>query len=110
MNYYLIKEYLKKIITDEFTLLNLKVMFWVLFSIVCFVIAIGSFALNASLLSYLPWGMIPLTETSISFFKALTIGLSSLSILVVEMEVMYRVARLINKKFKKNSAGGRYEK
>lgn len=109
MNYYLIKEYLKKILTDEITLLSINVMFWVLFSMFCLVIVIGSFALNANLLSYLPWAEIPLTETSISFFKALTIGISSLSFMVVEMEVMYRVARVINKKFKKYSAGGRYE-
>jgi len=110
MNYYLIKEYLKKIITDEITFLNFKVMFWVLYVMACLVISTGSVALNVNLLSYLPWAKIPLTEDSLSFFKALTFGITSLSFIIVEMEFMYRGARVINKKFQKIAAGGRYEK
>jgi hypothetical protein len=110
MNYYLIKEYLKTFLTDESALFHLKVMFWVLFSMVCCVIAIGSVALIVNLLNYLPWVVIPLKEDSLYFFKALTMGLASLSILIVEMDVMYKVAGIINKRFEKNHAGGRYEK
>lgn len=110
MNYYLIKEYLKKILTDEFALFHFKLMLWFFFANACVVIVIGSFALVGSLLNYLPWGEIPLSDDGRTLIQALTLGVISLFILSIEIQVIKNVVGVINKKFQKIAAGGRYEK
>ncbi len=99
-----------RILADEYLRLPLVILFWFFFSNVCIVIVVGSFALVGSLLSYVPWGEIPVSDDGRTLIQALTLGFISLSILSIEIQVMQKVAGVINKKFQKIAAGGRYEK
>ncbi|RTX96369.1 hypothetical protein EJ576_21835 [Pseudomonas sp. C 49-2] len=105
MNYYLIKEYLKKLLADELAFFYFKVMFWFLFSIACIVIAIGSFALVGILLIYLPWGELPVSDEGRTLIQVLTFSVICLFILSIEIQVIQKVAGIINKKLKESDAG-----
>lgn len=120
MNNYLIKEYLKKIMTDDVNISVLKLyflmLFWVTIPFVVIFIVLSvvtlivvQFEFLNNLLISLPWGKLPVSDEGRTLIQVLTFAVISLFILSIEIQVIQKVAGVINEKFKKIAAGGHDE-
>lgn len=121
MNYSLLKEYLKKLTSDELSVRDLLVylllVFWFIIPLVALTLALVVLMIvgvqlefiNNQLMS-LPWDKLPVSDDARLLITNFTLAVVFAIVLIVEMKVVGQIEKVIKKKFQKTAEGGGYEK
>jgi hypothetical protein len=121
MNYYLIKEYLKKLLSDDLGVCYLKVyfltLFWFLIPLVAIIIVLTVFILIGIQLEFinnqmmaLPWDKLPVSNEVRSLIMNLTFALVFVLLLTIELKFVEQLVNVVKKKLRMNTNGEPYEK